>query len=345
MLLSDPLGMLWVSECVRHEDHASYIIILGPVFDAAGSLDTLQTKLRGMNLSVSLTAATVKKLKQVPILPISTLYQYIKMLHWVITEQELDVSRIRLQHREDAPEQEDNAESVWNPDRARMLEKEIMQQIREGNVYGPWSGSDYRRFGRFADKDVYDLGNPLREDKDTAIIFAALSSRAAMDGGLAPRVAKQLEVQYIRAIEQCDDMPALMQVNGAMVDDFIRRVHAGKEGPRLSPAVQECCMYVHSHLLEEIRLEDVAEAVGYTGYYLTKKFRKETGQSLTDYINHARIQYACIQLETTQKPLQEICDELQYCSRSYFTSIFQKEIGCSPTAYRNGCREKREADS
>ena len=78
ILMSDPIGMLWVAECVWHGDDASYLVILGPVFDAAASLQTLQNCLRGMNLSVSLTATIMEKLEQVPILPLSTLHQYIK---------------------------------------------------------------------------------------------------------------------------------------------------------------------------------------------------------------------------------------------------------------------------
>ena len=62
ILMSDPIGMLWVAECVWHGDDASYLVILGPVFDAAASLQTLQNCLRGMNLSVSLTATIMEKI-------------------------------------------------------------------------------------------------------------------------------------------------------------------------------------------------------------------------------------------------------------------------------------------
>ena len=65
ILMSDPIGMLWVAECVLHGDDAGYLVILGPVFDAAASLQTLQNCLRGMNLSVSLTATIMEKLEQI----------------------------------------------------------------------------------------------------------------------------------------------------------------------------------------------------------------------------------------------------------------------------------------
>lgn len=331
ILMSDPIGMLWVAECVWHGDDASYLVILGPVFDAAASLQTLQDRLRGMNLSVSTTAVIMEKLEQVPILPLPTLHQYVKMLHWVLFEEVLDVASIRLQNRSKAIPNKEEPTYPWDPDRARVLESQIMQQIREGNIYYSNNG---KGMGRFADKDFYNLGNPLRESKDTAIIFTALCARAAMDGGLSPRIAKQLEVQYIRAIEQCTDV-GLIQVNSAMVSDFVHRVHDCRMNPALSAAVQEICAYVHSHLTDDILLDDIAAAVGYTSYYLTKKFYRETGQRLTDYINHAKIQYACAQLMGTNKTLQQISEELHYSSRSYFTAVFRKEMGCSPTEYRN----------
>lgn len=277
ILMSDPIGMLWVAECVWHGDDASYLVILGPVFDAAASLQTLQNCLRGMNLSVSLTATIMEKLEQVPILPLSTLHQYIKMLHWVLYEETLDVGSIRLQNRSNIIPDKEESPSPWDPDRARVVEAQIMQRIREGDIYYP---DNSKGMGRFADKDSYNLGNPLRESKDTAIIFTALCARAAMEGGLSPRIAKQLEVQYIRAIEQCTDV-GLIEVNSAMVSDFVHRVHDCRMNPALSDAVQEICAYVHSHLTDNILLDDIAAAVGYTSYYLTKKFYRETGQRMT----------------------------------------------------------------
>lgn len=332
ILLSDPIGMLWVAECVYRDGEPSVVIFMGPVFDAASSLEKLEDHLHNINLSVAATASIMKKLNLVPLLPLPTLHQYIKMLHWIITGEQLDVASIRLQIQKDSGLPEEPVNYTWDPNRARLLEKIILQQIRDGNTSGfDTEGSMFR----FADKDTYNLGDSLRESKDTAIIFTALCARAATDGGLSPVLSKQLEVQYVRAVEHCADMTSLIHTNSSMVMDFARRVHACKVNPAISRPVQECCAYVQSHLLEEFHLSDLARAVGYTEYYLTKKFRRETGQRLTDYINHARIQYACAQLTATRKTLNQISEELHYSSRSYFTFVFQKEMGCSPTEYRN----------
>lgn len=94
--MSDPIGMLWVAECVWHGDDAGYLVILGPVFDAAASWQTLQNCLRGMNLSVSLTATIMENWNRFRFAFIyaASIYQ---MLHWVLYEETLDVGSIRLQ--------------------------------------------------------------------------------------------------------------------------------------------------------------------------------------------------------------------------------------------------------
>lgn len=53
-----------------------------------------------------------------------------------------------------------------------------------------------------------------------------------------------------------------------------------------------------------------------------------------DYIKQARIQCAHILLESTSKSIQEISEDLHFSSRSYFSTVFQAQIGVSPAIYR-----------
>ena len=161
IMMSDPIGMLWVAEYVRHNADTGYIILLGPVFDVTTSPQTLNDHLRGMNLSVSLTSTISEKLNQVPVLSLPTLHQYIKMLHSIIYKEDLDIGNIRLQSRSKVLLEEKSAAS-WDPDRARLLEAEILQRIRTGNVYDHESTSNLQRF---ADKDFMAWASPCGKTK------------------------------------------------------------------------------------------------------------------------------------------------------------------------------------
>ena len=86
----------------------------------------------------------------------------------------------------------------------------------------------------------------------------------------------------------------------------------------------------------EARIDELAARVGYTEYYLSRKFKEETGVSLNNYIKFAKVERAKFLLSSTDTSIQEISNRLGFCSRSYFGSTFQKIVGCSPADYREG---------
>ena len=83
----------------------------------------------------------------------------------------------------------------------------------------------------------------------------------------------------------------------------------------------------------------LASQAGYTEYYFSHKFKQEMGLSVADYIRQEKVRQAKLLLSGTRMSIQEISDELNYGSRSYFSSTFQKETGISPSEYREQNRK------
>ena len=96
-----------------------------------------------------------------------------------------------------------------------------------------------------------------------------------------------------------------------------------------------CCDYIEIHVGEPLSLKLLAEHTGYTEYYLSRKFKVETGQSVNTYIRRTRMREAKRLLATTNLSVQEIADRLYFCSRSYFSEQFKKETGMLPVEYRD----------
>ena len=67
---------------------------------------------------------------------------------------------------------------------------------------------------------------------------------------------------------------------------------------------------------------------------MTKKFQKETGTKLADYIRGARLEQARLQLETTQRSVRAISEEFQFGTPNYFSTAFARRYGQSPAQYR-----------
>jgi YesN/AraC family two-component response regulator len=82
-------------------------------------------------------------------------------------------------------------------------------------------------------------------------------------------------------------------------------------------------------------LNTQAKFLGVNPSYLSTVFKKETGHTLTEYVTGKRIEYAVFLLNTTKMQIQTIA---QYCGIPdicYFTKLFKKKIGQSPSEYRN----------
>ena len=130
-----------------------------------------------------------------------------------------------------------------------------------------------------------------------------------------------------------------------MYHDFIYRVHQLRQDPRYSRTIQRCCDLIELSLEREISLRDLAQLAGYSEYYLSEKFKKETGLSVNRYIQQARIDRAKVLLESTNKSIREIAEQLTFSSVNYFIRVFRETTGQTPTQYRREMMKEKILES
>lgn len=99
--------------------------------------------------------------------------------------------------------------------------------------------------------------------------------------------------------------------------------------------LQEICIYVLDSMTENVTMETVAEHMGYNKDYFGKTCRQKTGYTFKALMNSIKMEYAKFLLATTNQKTYEISDKLGYATPDYFTTIFKKEVGMTPSAYRN----------
>ncbi len=93
--------------------------------------------------------------------------------------------------------------------------------------------------------------------------------------------------------------------------------------------------YIDSNYQKSISLEEVAEEIGISSYYLSKLFKDRFQVTFMEYLKNTRIQKATELLLDGNKPLKEIAFDVGYKDPNYFSTAFKKEIGMSPREYRN----------
>lgn len=84
----------------------------------------------------------------------------------------------------------------------------------------------------------------------------------------------------------------------------------------------------------DFSLQYVCDMYRYNSKYVSRKFREETGMSFSDYLQSCRIHHACNRLKETDRSIQEIATSIGYRDALYFSKVFRKQMGMSPSEYR-----------
>ena len=91
---------------------------------------------------------------------------------------------------------------------------------------------------------------------------------------------------------------------------------------------------LHSPDMMSCTAEEVYRMSGYSPPVVIKKFKQYTGQTVQSYLVKLKIDWAIILLQTTDKTVLEISEELGYSSLSHFCKLFRAQTGKTPGKFR-----------
>lgn len=330
VMIAGCADLLWILDFEKAEDALLAFHLIGPVFLEDVSVPRLEAAISALGIYGGEKHELVGQLTALPIFPINRWMDYGLMLHYSLYGQRLDSGSFHFVDRKiassEAPEQQRPSAShgTW------AMEQELLRLIEEGNL-------DYRkRMGRLVERGQMvplGAGDTLRHVKNSIIIFTALCTRAAIRGGLSPEVAYTLSDRYINSAESAGSFEEAASINSRMQDDFVQRVHDCRYG-QVSPLFQKLFQYLDTHLENTPSMPDIAKEMGYSVSYLAREFKKQTGQTMQQYLRSRRIELARLALLGSNDSIQNICHSLGFSSQSYFTAEFRKAVGMTPTAYR-----------
>lgn len=114
---------------------------------------------------------------------------------------------------------------------------------------------------------------------------------------------------------------------------------AGKNTSKNSRAINKIRSIVQEGYAQELSISRIAEEVFLTPNYISLIFKKETGETITDYITKIRMGKAKELLQTTDLKVMEISERVGYENPHYFSTVFKKTVGVHPLKYRSDQEE------
>lgn len=331
IVLSNPLGLLWIMDFeLDSEGNILYTHVIGPTFVEDVSFQTLEQELNRMGLSLPMKQDFLALLKQLPVMPFTRFFDYGVMMHYCITGEKITIDCFQYPRKKLRKQSEHTAVETTHATWA--MEQRLMKLVEEGNLNFREESGKMVSTGNIA---YLGNGDMIRHMKNLTIIFTALCTRAAIRGGLDSEIAYTLSDQYINSIEACDDLAEIAEINTLMSDDFVKRVHQIKSRTDISIQIQNCCSYIQVHITEKITTAALAQYIGYSETYLSRKFSKEMGMTISEYIMSQKIECAKILLSSGKESVQDISDHLGFHSQSYFGEQFRKATGTTPGKFRS----------
>ncbi len=318
-------------------------IVIGPTSQIMANEQDLRELAFKLDVQKADVPAFVAGMQGIMRLPVETLLQLLCTLnHFLNGGETLALSDVAICGDEQASikstveqrrtarvyEEAPRAEETHN---ALAVEEALMEIVRKGDtaaLKGWLSQAQAVRGGTIAP-------NQLRQLRNTFIVAVTLASRAAIRGGMREDDAFTLSDGYIRRVELLSDHGKIMNLQYHMILEYTEQVEKLHRGQHPSKLMTDVANYVRHHLSEPISTEKMAEEFYLSRPYLSAKFKRETGETLTGFILREKTEEAKRLLRYSDKSAAAIGAYLGFSSHGHFIRVFKKYAGQTPNEFRD----------
>lgn len=173
----------------------------------------------------------------------------------------------------------------------------------------------------------------LRDVKDMIIAANTLCRKAIQQAAVHPLYIDGISGRFVSEIEQAENVEQVNALIPKMLRHYCLLVQEHSLA-RYTGTIRDCLNYIDFHYMEPLSLESLAVRFSVNKNYLSSRFHKEVGMTVTDYINQIRVQRASGLLRKTSLSVQQVAEQCGFADGNYFTRIFKKIQGVTPNEYR-----------
>ena len=327
---------------IRISDDENSFVLVGPYTEAEVTTQDILKIAERYNLPHFLVGKFEKLFRVIPILEDSTgllvLINSLGKLLWgdlkkfslqdVYDDSLLGKEPVAL--RPEDKEAEDAFLSMKALEKQYASENALLQAVARGETH-----TAEMLLGAFPHAHVERRSiSTLRDCKNYAIIANTLLRKAAEYGHVHPLHIDSLSSRFARSIEKAVSREEIYRLMREMARKYCLLVkNYSLQG--YSPLVRDVLVRIGSDLTADLSLKTQASLLHVSASYLSTVFKKETGSSLTEFVNRKRVEYGIFLLNSTNLQIQTIAQHCGIPDLNYFTKTFKKYKGFTPSEYRS----------
>ncbi|MBQ8697161.1 MAG: helix-turn-helix domain-containing protein [Clostridia bacterium] len=214
-------------------------------------------------------------------------------------------------------------------ERRYEFENELMDAVSQGNTHK--AEDMMSTFSSLAFESR--VPDRLRNMKNYCIIMNTLLRKAAEKGGVHPVYLNRISSDFAHRIENLHTVAAVSAFMTEILRSYCKLVrrHSIKD---YSPPIQKAIILIDSDLTRDLGLSALAQLCGVSKGYFSALFKRETGKTLTEFVNKKRIAHAKHLLTDTSLQIQTVAQHCGILDLNDFCRLFKSITGKTPTEYR-----------
>ncbi len=160
-----------------------------------------------------------------------------------------------------------------------------------------------------------------------------LFRKAAQTVGIHPLRLDEISYQFASKLALCTSHHQLNDIYLEMIHEYCKlcRDYSTRN---YSVNVRKAIHYIQLNLSADLSPAIIADAVNFSASQISHQFKEEVGMSLMNYISEERVKVARQLLENSSMTVREIASYVGIPDWNYFTKVFKKTVGCTPSEYR-----------
>lgn len=143
----------------------------------------------------------------------------------------------------------------------------------------------------------------------------------------------QKREEHYKLQASCKVLEAITVMSSSFADQVLSKEVQNTSITKNAEKVQGIIDYLHEHYADKVTGDAIGQALNMDFDYLNRLFKKQLNVTIFTYLNRVRVNKAKELLLEGHRKAYEIAGEVGYCDEFYFSKMFKKEVGVSPSAW------------